>query len=146
MQLPVLIEPVNNNAYRARTGEPLVLSADGATPDEAVRKLQELVGARLHAGARLVQIEVPAENPWLRGAGMFKDDPLFEQWQKDIAEYRRQVDAEPDALIPDPRSFFQEGGNPWLESFGRSADDPDFGEYVDEISRSRRLPEEPPPA
>ena len=31
-------------------------------------------------------------------AGMFKDDPLFDDWQKAIAEYRRQVDNDPDYL------------------------------------------------
>lgn len=33
-----------------------------------------------------------AENPWLKGAGMFRDAPLFEEWQRAIAEYRREVD------------------------------------------------------
>jgi hypothetical protein len=36
-------------------------------------------------------------NPWLEGAGMFRDDPLFDDWQLAIAEYRREVDANPDA-------------------------------------------------
>ena len=36
-------------------------------------------------------------NPWLEGAGMFRDDPLFDDWQRAIAEYRREVDANPDA-------------------------------------------------
>ena len=31
-------------------------------------------------------------NPWLSGAGMFRDDPLFDEWQQAIAEYRREVD------------------------------------------------------
>src|SRR5580700_1133680 len=29
-------------------------------------------------------------NPWLEGAGMFRDDPLFDDWQQAIAEYRRE--------------------------------------------------------
>ena len=41
MQIPVLVEPVANNGFRARTGEPLPLSADGGTPEEAVRNLRE---------------------------------------------------------------------------------------------------------
>lgn len=31
-------------------------------------------------------------NPWLDGAGMFRDDPLFDDWQRAIAEYRRETD------------------------------------------------------
>jgi len=36
-------------------------------------------------------------NPWVEGAGMFRNDPLFDDWQRAIAEYRREVDADPDA-------------------------------------------------
>jgi hypothetical protein len=36
-------------------------------------------------------------NPWLSGAGMFRDDPLFDEWQRAIAEYRREVDGIADA-------------------------------------------------
>jgi predicted RNase H-like HicB family nuclease len=97
MKLTVLIEPVEKDGYRASSGEPLGLSAEGATPEEALGRLRQMLGTRLAAGARLVQIDVPAgENPWLRGAGMFKDDPLFDEWQQAIAERRRQLDEDPD--------------------------------------------------
>jgi hypothetical protein len=36
-------------------------------------------------------------NPWLAGADMFRDDPLFDDWQRAMAEYRREVDGIPDA-------------------------------------------------
>jgi hypothetical protein len=96
MQLTVLIEPVNGSLFRARSGEPLVLSAEGPTPDEAVSRLRSLIAERLAAGARLAQVDVPAEGPWARGAGMFKDDPLFDVWQEAIAEGRRQLGSDPD--------------------------------------------------
>jgi hypothetical protein len=96
MQLSVLIEPVPANGYRARCGEPLPLTAEGATPEEALQKLRELVQSRLMGGARLVTLEVPdGDNPWRQMAGMYKDDPLFDEWQRAIAEYRRQVEEDP---------------------------------------------------
>jgi hypothetical protein len=97
MQIPVLIESVAGNGYRARVGEPLAMSAEGATADEALRKLHELINKQLAQGAQLVPLEVTTEEkPWMRFAGMFKDDPYFEDWQKAIAEYRRQVDEDLD--------------------------------------------------
>ncbi len=97
MQIPVLIEAVAGNGYRARVGEPLAVSAEGATADEALRKLHELINRQLAQGARLVPLDVATEEkPWMRFAGMFKDDPYFEDWQKAIAEYRRQVDEDLD--------------------------------------------------
>ncbi len=35
-------------------------------------------------------------NPWTEFAGMFKDDPHFEEWQNAIAEIRRKIDADTD--------------------------------------------------
>lgn len=97
MQIPVFLEPVAGNGFRARGGEPLALTAEGATPDEALRKLRELLASRLTGGARLIALEVPdGDNPWLKGAGVFKDDPMFDAWQQAIADYRREVEEDPD--------------------------------------------------
>src|SRR5438270_12972680 len=99
VKIPVLIEPVAGNGYRAKSGEPLPLAAEGATRDEAMRKLRELLHERLHAGAEVAALEVPgpaAPNPWVEFAGMFKDDPYFDEWQQAMAENRRKMDADPD--------------------------------------------------
>lgn len=36
-------------------------------------------------------------NPWIDGAGMFRDDPLFDDWQRAITEHRRETDRIADA-------------------------------------------------
>jgi hypothetical protein len=36
-------------------------------------------------------------NPWLEGAGMFRDDSFFDDWQEAIAEHRREADRVADA-------------------------------------------------
>jgi hypothetical protein len=96
MEIPVLIEPLPGNGFRARGGEPLALAAEGATADEALRKLRELMASRLAGGARLVTVDVPnGDNPWRKLAGMYKEDPLFGAWQQAIADYRRQVEDDP---------------------------------------------------
>ncbi len=98
MQIPILIEPVAGNGYRSRGGEPYALSAEGATRDEVLAKLRAQLEARMRGGAEAVSLEVAgpaAGNPWVEFAGMFKDDPLFDDWQKAIAEYRREVEEDP---------------------------------------------------
>src|SRR5436309_10120486 len=79
VEIPVLIEPVAGNGYRAKSGEPLPLVAEGTTRDEAMQKLRELMRQQLHAGAEVTALEVPgaAPNPWAEFAGVFKDDPYF---------------------------------------------------------------------
>jgi hypothetical protein len=99
MQIPVLLEPVAGNGYRARGVEPFGLSAEGATRAEALEKLREQLQSRLRNGTELVSLEVaalPASNPWVEFAGMFKDDPYFEEWQQAIAENRRKMDEDPE--------------------------------------------------
>lgn len=99
MQIPVAVEPVSGNGYRARGGEPLALTAHGATREEALQNLRKLIQDRLAAGVELVSVDVPGTaHPWLEFAGMFKDDPLFDDWCKAMAEYRREVDEDPDRL------------------------------------------------
>jgi predicted RNase H-like HicB family nuclease len=53
MHMPIAIEPVAGNGYRARGGEPLAFTAEGATPEEAVRKLRELIQAHLASGVQI---------------------------------------------------------------------------------------------
>lgn len=98
MEIPIVVEPVNNHGFRARSGEPLACSVEAPTADEAVDKLREHLKAQLKAGARLMSLELPGSpNPWLAGAGMFRDDPLFDEWQAEIERRRRELDADPDA-------------------------------------------------
>jgi hypothetical protein len=98
MHLPVLIEPVAGNGFRATGGPPFILSAEGATREEALQKLRQAIARRLETGAEIVSLEIPeSEHPLAPFAGMFKDNPLFDEWQQAMAEYRRQVDEEAEA-------------------------------------------------
>jgi len=96
MQIPVLVEPGTANGFRARSGEPFALTAEGPTAEEAVRKVREQLRALLAAGGQVIPVEIQtADNPWLKIAGMFKDEPLFDEWQEAMRERRRQIDADP---------------------------------------------------
>ena len=93
MEIAVLIEPVPGKGYRARGGEPFAFAAEGSTKEEALGKLRELIASRIKGGAELVAVDVPAgDNPWISSAGMFKDDPLFDQWQATIAARREEAE------------------------------------------------------
>jgi hypothetical protein len=92
MEIPVLIEPMNSRGFRVSTGQPLALTAEGTTREEAIEHLREELLARLKTGAEMASLEVSAaEHPLARFAGMFKNNPLFDAWQQAIAD-RRQAD------------------------------------------------------
>jgi len=98
MQIPVLIEKVKGNGYRARGSEPFSISAKGSTRDEALAKLRDKIQKRLKNGTEVVGLEISPPDPWMEFAGMFKGDPWIEDWKKSVEEYRQQVDDDPDAL------------------------------------------------
>src|SRR5437016_3802551 len=100
MQIPILIEPVGANGFRAKCGEPLPIAVEAATREEAIAKLREQLTRLLQNGVQLTALEVPPEdNPWLAMAGMFDpSDPVVQDWEKAMAEYRRDVEADPDYL------------------------------------------------
>jgi hypothetical protein len=64
MEIPLLIEPLAEGRFRARTGEPLAASVEADSADEARRQLELLLRQRLQNGSQLGQTlrEAIAEN------------------------------------------------------------------------------------
>src|SRR5438093_272596 len=102
MDIPVLVQPVPGKGFVA-TAPGFGWSAEGATPWHAVRNLRAEALKCIAAGCMVGTIDVPlmtdspppAENPWLRIAGMWKDDPTIDEFRQDVEEYRREVDRDP---------------------------------------------------
>jgi len=100
MSITILVEPIQTG-FRASTGSPLEMSAEAASRDEVIAKLQHQVNQRLLNGAELVSLNSSSPikaNPWVKFAGMFANDPEFAAWQEAIAENRRLADEDPDVL------------------------------------------------
>lgn len=96
MQIPVVIEPIGDGQFRAHSFPPFTAVAEGRTSEEAVSKVRAELGKEMESGKRYVMVEVGAneDNPWLAMAGSLKDNPLFDEWQAAIQEFRRQRDIE----------------------------------------------------
>ena len=98
MQIPVLVERMKGDGYRARGSEPFAVSARGATREEALAKLRAKIQTRLKNGTELVGLEMGEQpHPLAEFAGMFKDDPDFADVLKIMAENRKKMDEDPDA-------------------------------------------------
>lgn len=97
MQITVLIEPAANHGFRARAGEPLPVSAEGATPEEAVRNLRAAMDRQLKDGKQLRSVDMASENPWVALAGTHDpNDPLVQEWKQEMAAYRQEIENDPD--------------------------------------------------
>src|ERR1700682_6031024 len=97
MQIPVLVERVKGNGYRARGKDPFAVSARGATREEALARLRAKIQTRLKNGTEIVGLDVGQEaHPLAEFAGMFKDDTDFEDVLKIIADNRRRMNEDAD--------------------------------------------------
>ncbi|MBN4006547.1 hypothetical protein [Nostoc sp. LPT] len=66
----------------------------GVTKEEAIEKLIQLLQERKPEIVTL-EIERPqTEHPWIKFAGMFKDDPQFDEMLAYIEADRRELDAQ----------------------------------------------------
>jgi len=74
-------------------------TAQGHTRDEVLQNVKVAIEEAL-ADMEITTVEVnipsrPANsNPWLETAGMFQDDPLFDEMLAEVAVYRRGLDKE----------------------------------------------------
>ncbi len=96
MTFGVILLKQANNGYVARPVLWPDVEAQGTTEQEALDRVRALI-RNLLSEARLVQVEVDVpeekvENPWIAKAGIFADDPTWEDFQKAMADYRHQVD------------------------------------------------------
>lgn len=95
MQYDILLTKHPNNGYTAR---PILLPeivVHGADEGEALNLVSEAI-ADSQSNSRIVRIEVQqpqaAEDPWLRFAGMWADDPDWDLFQAEVAAFRQAID------------------------------------------------------
>jgi len=96
MQIPVIVESLGADRFRAEAPPPFALTAEGRSSEEAIERLRAMMAASVADAKQLVAVNIPAkqDHPWLPYVGQFENDPLFDKWQEAIAEYRRQQAAD----------------------------------------------------
>ncbi len=102
MMCDVLVEQEQEQTYTATLLTGPRLSVSAATREEALGKLRHNLERRL-AKAEVVTIEVDLPhqpNPWVRLAGIYKDNPLFEEFLAEMEADRRELAPE-DAAAED---------------------------------------------
>ena len=95
MDFAVSVQPVAGG-FRASTGGPLDLTADGPTADAAVDAVRELVTTRLRSGELRV-IHVSDVQAIVEAATRLSKNPQLRAYTEELAEYRRLHNTVPDA-------------------------------------------------
>lgn len=94
LKYDVLLEQSNGNGYTARLLAWPDTVVEAPTREKALQQLRVLILERL-AKAEIVTLEIqPTEigHSWAPFAGMWTDDPSFEEFQAEIQQYRREAD------------------------------------------------------
>ena len=98
MEISVPLEPLPGGGYQARSADALGFTTQADTPDAALLHLRELIESRAASGTILTSIKIPTRQEAYSylGGGMYKDDPLYDDWRQAVEEYRQQVEDDPD--------------------------------------------------
>ncbi len=95
MTYSILVEENGADGFQATALGLPECRAVAITRDQALAKLRAALAKRL-SKAEIVEVEIPqsaqAEHSWERFAGMFEDEPLFDQVLEDIEARRREDD------------------------------------------------------
>ena len=98
MMYNVLLTKQPNNLYTARVMSLPDVIVSGTDDAEVLARVRAAI-ANMHANSRLIQVEAPPldempVDPWLRFAGMWEDDPDWNQFQSEIQTFRETIDRE----------------------------------------------------
>ena len=100
MDFEIIVRNTRENVYAATSPDYPGCMGTGWTEEEAIRNLKTVVTDRISINAQPATkwvkdpITGKTGNPWLDTAGIFADDPTWDEFQANIAEYRRQQAAE----------------------------------------------------
>ncbi len=92
MTFDVILSKQADNGYMARPVLWPDSVAHGATEKEALNRVQVLIRDLL-GRTQLVQVEVEtsedqSDNPWVTKAGMFAEDPTWDDFLQEMTDYR----------------------------------------------------------
>lgn len=90
------LKQLKNGNYQTFVLDIPSLKASATSKEEAIEKLSQRLQDFLKDTEIVnLEIEIPhPEHPWMKFAGMFENDPLFEKVLEAIQDYRNEIDAE----------------------------------------------------
>ena len=98
MTYDVLVTKTSSKRYTARALLFPDITATGRNEQDVLEQVQAAI-ANLRIRSRIVRVDVPPipgdvkDDPWLRFAGMWKDDPDWDVFQAEVATFRREMDS-----------------------------------------------------
>ncbi|MFZ0547915.1 MAG: type II toxin-antitoxin system HicB family antitoxin [Candidatus Promineifilaceae bacterium] len=96
MTYDVLVTKEKSQRYTARVLLLPEIVASGNTEEEALEQVKTAI-TDLRINSRIVQLDVPSladgDDPWLRYAGLWADDPDWELFRSEVEAFRQVMDS-----------------------------------------------------
>jgi hypothetical protein len=104
-RIPIAVAQQPNGQWLAQALGWANCQTQAASREAAIASIQHTLNDRLtHMDLVFIDLPTPPiEDPWMKHAGMFKDEPLFDQVLAEIATYRRELDADDLRSVVDHR-------------------------------------------
>lgn len=96
MTLNILVQPQPENGFLAKVLSWPEISVAGKTKEEALHRIKAELDLKL-AGGEIVRLNYQPQadtHPWMKFAGMWKEDPTFDDFLEEIRVYREELDKE----------------------------------------------------
>jgi hypothetical protein len=93
---PISVQQQPNGQWLAQVLGWTDCQVEAPSREAAIAEIEQTLNDKLTA-MDIVFINIPTpqiENPWMKHAGMFKDEPLFDLVLEEIATHRRELDAD----------------------------------------------------
>jgi hypothetical protein len=93
---PISVQQQPNGQWLAQVLGWTDCQTEASSREAAIAEIGQALNDRL-TRMDIVFINLPTpsiENPWMKHAGMFKDELLFDRVLEEIATYRRELDAD----------------------------------------------------
>jgi hypothetical protein len=101
MNVSVMVEQLDNDAYRATAFAPAPLVAEASTREQAVDKIRTMIRHRL-AEVEVIQVEIPGpsvpRDPWTSIVCSWQGHPDAAEFEQNVKDYRQEVDRDPQRL------------------------------------------------
>lgn len=104
MAYDVLVTRTDRKRYTARALLFPNITATGQNERDVLKQVQAAI-ADLSAKSHIVRVDVPTiprdenDDPWLRFAGAWKDDPDWDIFQEEVSAFRDEMDRNSDEGI-----------------------------------------------
>ena len=100
MTYDVLVTRTDRSRYTAHALLFPNVTATGRNESDVLAKVQSAI-ADLRAKSRIVSVDVPTipddkDDPWVRFAGAWKDDPDWDVFQEEMRTFREEMDRNAD--------------------------------------------------